>query len=71
MIRSFTLAGETVFDPFAGSGSTCAAALLTGRKYIGVEMDDVYFQYAWERLQRIYRRIAQKRSSGYGIPTRV
>jgi DNA modification methylase len=71
LIRSFTLAGETVFDPFAGSGSTCAAALLTGRKYIGVEMDDVYFQYASERLQRIYWRIAQKRSSGSGIPMRV
>jgi DNA modification methylase len=37
LIRSFTLQGETVLDPFAGSGSTCAAALLTGGKYIGIE----------------------------------
>ena len=46
LIRSFTLPGEFVLDPFAGSGSSCAAALLTGRKYIGVEMDDAYYQQA-------------------------
>jgi DNA modification methylase len=71
LIRSFTLPGETTLDPFAGSGSTCAAALLTARKYIGMEMDDVYFQHAIERLQRIHRRIAEKRSAGSGIPTQV
>jgi DNA modification methylase len=71
LIRSFTLQGETVLDPFAGSGSTCAAALLTGRKYIGIEMDAAYFQHASDRLTRIHQRVAQKRSSGSGIPTRV
>jgi len=71
LIRSFTLQGESVLDPFAGSGSICAAAALTGRKYIGIEMDDVYFQQASKRLIRVHQRIAQKRSSGSGIPTRV
>jgi DNA modification methylase len=71
LIRSFSLPGDYVLDPFAGSGSTCAAALLTGRKYIGVEMDDVYFQHASERLQRVYQRVAGKRSSGADIPTRM
>ena len=71
LIGSFTLQGETVLDPFAGSGSTCAAALLTGRKYIGIEMDDAYFQHASDRLTRVHQRVAQKRSSGSGIPTRV
>ncbi len=52
LIRSFTLPGESVLDPFAGSGSSCAAALLTGRKYIGVEMDGVYFQQASDRLKQ-------------------
>ena len=71
LIRSFTLPGESVLDPFAGSGSACAAALLTDRRYIGVEMDDAYFQQASSRLRRVHQRIAQKRSSDPGIPTRV
>ena len=71
LIRSFSLPGELVLDPFAGSGSTCASALLTGRKYIGVEMDDTYFQQADDRLTRIHQRVAQKRSFGSCIPTQV
>ena len=71
LIRCFSLPGELVLDPFAGSGSSCAAALLAGRKYIGVEMDDAYFHHAIDRLNRVHRRIAAKRSPGMGIPTRV
>lgn len=71
LIRSFTLPGKTALDPFAGSGSTCAAALLTGRRYIGVELDDAYFQHASDRLNRVHQRIVQKTSPGSGIPTRV
>lgn len=62
LIRSFTLRGEIVLDPFAGSGSSCAAALLTGRRYLGIEMDDVYFQQAESRLARVKNRIAARRS---------
>ncbi len=46
LIRSFSLPGDSVLDSFAGSGSTCAAALLTGRRYIGIELDGVYFAEA-------------------------
>jgi site-specific DNA-methyltransferase (adenine-specific) len=63
LIRSFSLQGETVLDPFAGSGSTCAAALLTGRRYIGMEMDGAYFQLATQRLQRVHKRAAARRLS--------
>jgi DNA modification methylase len=63
LIRSFTLPGELVLDPFAGSGSSCAAASLTGRRYIGVEMDDAYFQQASERMARVHARTATGRSS--------
>ena len=69
LVRSFTLQGELVLDPFAGSGSSCAAALLTGRRYIGIELDAVYFHQASARLQRVHERIAaRKRSSQVLIP---
>ena len=70
LIRSFTLPGELVLDPFAGSGSTCAAALLTGRKYVGIELDAEYFNQANSRLVRVTERIAaKKRFSQVLIPT--
>ncbi len=69
VIRAFSLPGDMVLDPFAGSGSSCAAALLTGRKYIGMEMDDEYFHQASSRLERVQVRIAARRSSPSGIPT--
>jgi len=71
LVRSFSLSGEIVLDPFAGSGSSCAATLLTGRRYIGIEMDDDYYQQASKRMARVHERAAAKRSSLSGIATRV
>ena len=65
LIRSFTLPNEMVLDCFAGSGSTCAAAMLTSRKYIGIEMDRAYYEVAYQRLQRVRERIAAKRSLSF------
>lgn len=58
LVRSFTLPGELVLDPFAGSGSTCAAAKLTGRKYLGVELDAAYVKLALVRMNQIRERAA-------------
>lgn len=69
LIRSFTLPDELVLDPFAGSGSTCAAAMLTGRRYLGVEMDATYFHQASARMERVKGRIAARRFSPRLIPT--
>jgi site-specific DNA-methyltransferase (adenine-specific) len=63
LIRSFSLPGEVLLDPFAGSGSSCAAAALTHRRYIGIELDDKYYIEASARLTRVHQRIARKRSS--------
>lgn len=62
LIRAFSLPGDVVLDCFCGSASTCAAALLTGRRYIGIEMDPDYFKAAHERMERVKGRIAAKRS---------
>jgi site-specific DNA-methyltransferase (adenine-specific) len=46
------VSGETILDPFMGSGSTGAAAISTGRRFIGVEIERKYFDIACERIQR-------------------
>lgn len=43
--------GDTVLDPFMGSGTTGVAALNCGRKFIGIERDDTYFEIAKRRIE--------------------
>jgi site-specific DNA-methyltransferase (adenine-specific) len=44
------ICGETILDPFMGSGSAGIAALRTGRRYIGIEIDPGYFEIACRRI---------------------
>ena len=46
----FSFVGDTVLDPFLGTGTTSAAAAKWGRNSIGVEVDPHYFQMAAERI---------------------
>lgn len=50
LILSCTAEGGVVLDCFMGSGSTGAACINTGRKFIGIEKDPQYFQIAKERI---------------------
>ncbi len=43
--------GDTVFDPFMGVASTGVAALELNRKFVGIELDRVYFEASTKRLQ--------------------
>lgn len=52
LIRMFSFAGDTVLDPFLGTGSTSIAAARCGRNSIGVEVDPHYRSMASERLAR-------------------
>jgi site-specific DNA-methyltransferase (adenine-specific) len=51
LIRMFSFAGDTVVDPFGGTGTTAIAALYTGRNSITVEIESSYVQLMAERLQ--------------------
>ena len=49
-IKLFSFIGDTVLDPFLGSGSTLLASYLTNRQCIGIEIDKSYCEIAKERL---------------------
>lgn len=51
IISIHTNENEIVLDPFMGSGSTGAAALNLGRKFIGIEYEEEYYKMAKERLE--------------------
>lgn len=50
LIRMFSFAGDTVLDPFMGSGSTALAAIKCGRNSIGYEIDPGYLGMAHKRI---------------------
>jgi len=50
VVRSASLEGETVLDPFMGSGTTGVAAVKLGRKFTGIEIEPKYFDIACRRI---------------------
>jgi DNA modification methylase len=50
LVETFSAPGGLVLDPFAGSGSSLAAAKLLGRAYLGIELDADYHAIAAARL---------------------
>lgn len=51
LIESITDEGDIILDPFAGTGSTLEAAKETGRGYIGIEIDEDFYEIMVERLK--------------------
>jgi site-specific DNA-methyltransferase (adenine-specific) len=49
--------GDTIYDPFMGSGSFGVACINTGRKYIGSEMKPEYFEIACNRIKEEYNQL--------------
>lgn len=49
-ILSWSNEGDVVLDPFAGSGTTCLAAMRTGRRYVGIEINPAYVEIINKRL---------------------
>ena len=50
LIRTYTNEGDTVLDNCMGSGTTGVACINTGRRFIGIEKDDGYFEIAKKRI---------------------
>ncbi|HEV3039631.1 MAG TPA: site-specific DNA-methyltransferase [Candidatus Angelobacter sp.] len=50
LIRMFSFVGDTVLDPFLGTGTTTVAAARAGRHSVGVEVDEHYFDSACQRI---------------------
>ncbi len=61
LIRLFSFAGDTILDPFAGTGSTSQAAIMSGRNSIANEIEAAYMGLARQRITKVAR---QKRLVG-------
>lgn len=47
-----SIPAESMADPFMGSGTTGVAAILAGKRFVGIEQDPVYFEYACKRIEQ-------------------
>lgn len=56
MIRTYTRENETVLDNCMGSGSAGVACVNSGRKFIGIELDECYFRIAQKRIEERWNR---------------
>ena len=68
LIRLFSFAGDTVLDPFLGTGTTSLAAAATGRNSIGNEVDRTYLDMALKRMEDA---IARQRFSSFTVSLHV
>jgi len=55
LLTRFTLEGETILDPFMGSGTTGVACVNLDRAFIGIEREPTYFDIACRRIEAAYK----------------
>lgn len=55
LIENSTQKGDTILDPFMGSGTTGVACAELNRKFIGIEKEEKYFDIAKKRIELAYR----------------
>ena len=54
-VKTASLEGQTILDPFMGSGTTGVACAKLGRRFIGIELEPRYFDIACKRIDEAYR----------------
>jgi len=59
-IQHFSKEGDLILDPFCGSGTTCVAAKMLGRHYIGIDISEKYCQIARKRIEAAEKGITVK-----------
>jgi len=52
LIQLYSFKGDIVLDPYVGSGTTCVAALKSGRGYVGYDTSEAYLQLAQQRIEQ-------------------
>ncbi len=55
IVADFTKPGDVILDPFMGSGTTGVAAVMAGRRFVGIEMNERYFDIACKRIEDAQR----------------
>jgi len=60
LIKTFSNEGETILDFTMGSGTTGAAAMITKRRFIGIELDSGYFEIAQSRILKASESMVQE-----------
>jgi len=59
-IKLFSQKGDTILDPFLGSGTTCIASLELERKSIGIEIKKEYYELAMENVHKLQNQNSQQ-----------
>lgn len=55
LVADFTQPGQTICDPFMGSGTTGVAALQLGRRFVGIEQNERWFDLSCRRVEAAHR----------------
>ena len=63
-IRLFTQPGDVVLDPFIGSGTTAAAAVSLGRRFVGIDTNAEYVELSRERIRDLQTRFSAMKEKG-------
>ncbi len=71
LIRMYSFIGDTVLDPFVGTGTTMLAAMQTGRNSIGYEIDPKFAQVARKRLFDESSKLLESRKVSYDVSKRL